>query len=271
MSYALLVATILAVGLLALASSVQLLYLESLRLRTRDLPSLEFFKSAVEEKIGLETDEGALSFSLIKHTTLAVLGCLVLADFLTRRAHLGDFSGSLFRLAVANDGGGLRAYRRFFTGDRSGKWLAPLIPLLRALTLAMKPATATLNFFYKLVEVGRQSEQERGASHSGREYRGAHRGGRRGRSHSGGRPQADSVGGRVRRQGGARGDDAAPQHRSDLGGCHARGIAATRHQRAVLAHSRSTKARSTRSSASFTCATCSSSTRTSAPAAACAS
>ena len=77
-------------ALLALASSVQLLYLESLRLRTRDLPSLEFFKSTLEEKIGLETDEGALSFSLIKHATLAVLGVLVLADLLTGAAHLAE-------------------------------------------------------------------------------------------------------------------------------------------------------------------------------------
>src|SRR5258708_35500630 len=75
---------VVATVVLALASSVQLLYLESQRLRTRDLPSLSFFKDMVEEKIGLETEHGALSFSLIKHATLAVLGALVLADFLTR-------------------------------------------------------------------------------------------------------------------------------------------------------------------------------------------
>lgn len=60
MNYALFAGTVLAIVLLAAASAVQLLYLESLRLRTRDLPSLEFFKSSVEERIGLETDRGAL-------------------------------------------------------------------------------------------------------------------------------------------------------------------------------------------------------------------
>jgi hypothetical protein len=47
MSWALLAVTILATLVLALASSIQLLYLESQRLRTRDLPSLAFFKAVV--------------------------------------------------------------------------------------------------------------------------------------------------------------------------------------------------------------------------------
>src|SRR5215831_668469 len=82
MSYALWMMMALAAALLTAASSVQLFYLESLRLRTRDLPSLEFFKSSVEEKIGLDTDQGALSFSLLKHATLAILGVLVLANLI---------------------------------------------------------------------------------------------------------------------------------------------------------------------------------------------
>jgi putative hemolysin len=151
-SYALLVATFLATGLFALASSVQLFYLESLRLRPRDLPALQFFKSAVEEKIGLETDEGALSFSLIKHTLLAVLGCLVLAEFLTRPLTWAIFLEACFVSLLLMMAAGY-AIPQILYRRSQGKWLAPLIPFLRALTLAMKPATATLNFFYKLVEV----------------------------------------------------------------------------------------------------------------------
>ncbi len=56
-----------------------MLYLESLRIRARELPSLEFFKSTLEAKIGLETELGALTFSLIKHLGLGVVGCLTLA------------------------------------------------------------------------------------------------------------------------------------------------------------------------------------------------
>src|SRR5260370_16262231 len=58
------------IPLLGLVTFVQVLYLESLRLRTRDLPSLKFFKETLEDKIGMKTEQGAGSFSLIKHTLL---------------------------------------------------------------------------------------------------------------------------------------------------------------------------------------------------------
>ena len=47
------------IPLLALTTFVQVLYLESLRLRTRDLPSLKFFKETLEDRIGLKTEDGA--------------------------------------------------------------------------------------------------------------------------------------------------------------------------------------------------------------------
>ena len=73
------VATLILIPLLALITFVQVLYLESLRLRTRDLPSLKFFKDVIEDKIGLKTEQGAGCFSLIKHTILILLGILYFA------------------------------------------------------------------------------------------------------------------------------------------------------------------------------------------------
>jgi hypothetical protein len=46
--------------LLGLITFVQLLYVESLRLRTRDLPALEFFKQKLEAELGMKTDAGVL-------------------------------------------------------------------------------------------------------------------------------------------------------------------------------------------------------------------
>jgi magnesium and cobalt exporter, CNNM family len=152
MTVALPLLTLAAAMLLALASSVQLLYLESLRLRTRDLPALEFFKSTLEPRIGVETNEGALAFSLIKHTTLAVTGALVLADFLNRTLTWAIFLEACFLSVVlmlaATYGLPQVLYRR-----SRGRWLAPLVPLVRALALAARPATAVLGFFYSLVEI----------------------------------------------------------------------------------------------------------------------
>jgi CBS domain containing-hemolysin-like protein len=144
--------TTVAVFLLALASTVQLLYLESLRLRTRDLPSLEFFKGTLESKIGLETDRGALSFSLLKHGILAVLGVLVMSTFLGRGVNWLIFLEACFTslalMLIAGYAIPQVSYRR-----SAVKWLAPLVPLLRALALAMRPVTAVFNFFYSLLEI----------------------------------------------------------------------------------------------------------------------
>src|SRR5947207_1491130 len=64
MMAAVILATWIAIPLLGLVSFVQLLYLESTRLRTRDLPSLKFFKVTLEDKLGMKTEQGAASFSM---------------------------------------------------------------------------------------------------------------------------------------------------------------------------------------------------------------
>jgi len=158
MNYALFAGTLLAIGLLAVSSAVQLLYLESLRLRTRDLPSLEFFKNSIEEKIGLDTDAGALTFSLVKHTILALLGVVVLANLLTGppvwQNVLEACATSVALMLAAAYALPQVLYRR--TG---GKWLVPLVPLLRAFAISMKPVAATFSFFYSLIEAGDQHKR----------------------------------------------------------------------------------------------------------------
>src|SRR6185437_17052039 len=67
--------------LTALFTTIQTLYLESMRLRTRDLPSLTYFKETLEPKLKMRTtEEGALTFSLWKHALLIAMGVLVLAQ-----------------------------------------------------------------------------------------------------------------------------------------------------------------------------------------------
>src|SRR2546421_3781759 len=79
MMIAVLLAALLTIPLLGVVTFVQVLYLESLRLRTRDLSSLKFFKESLEERIGLETEAGANAFSLIKHLLVGLLGILYFA------------------------------------------------------------------------------------------------------------------------------------------------------------------------------------------------
>ena len=59
MMLAVILAALIATPALGLVTFVQLLYLESMRLRTRDLPALDFFKDTLEDKIGLKTEDQA--------------------------------------------------------------------------------------------------------------------------------------------------------------------------------------------------------------------
>src|SRR5690348_11156711 len=78
MMYAVPVAIVVLTILLGLASFVQLLYLESVRLRSRDLDALSFFKETLEDRIGFENEIGATCFSVVKHTSILLLGLLYL-------------------------------------------------------------------------------------------------------------------------------------------------------------------------------------------------
>jgi CBS domain containing-hemolysin-like protein len=150
---AVILAALVATPVLGLVTFVQLLYLESLRLRTRDLPALEFFKDTLEDKIGLKTEDGAGAFSLIKHTLLVLLGILYFAWF----AGGEPWNAAVFCQAVLAVWLVMMAvayalpqllYRR-----TSGHWLLPLLSLLRGLAWVARPCVALLSFFQSLIDL----------------------------------------------------------------------------------------------------------------------
>ena len=139
---------------LALVTVVQTLYLESLRLRSREYAALEYFKESIEEALGLETEQGALTYTLLKHTLLAALGVLVLAGRLAGqgvlwRAALEAGLLTWLIMLVTTYAVPQIAYRR-----SSGKWLLRLVPLLRAIAWLARPVVALLIFLQSLAELG---------------------------------------------------------------------------------------------------------------------
>ena len=153
-------AAILLACLLALITLVQILYMESLRLRARELPMLEFFQATLEEKIGLRDERGGLAFSIVKHTSLLVMALLIMAARLDGKTPLWHV---LLESAALSWGLMLLAtyiaphllYRK-----TSGRWLLPFVPLLRALTVAVRPLVSTLAFFQSLVELAEPGQAE---------------------------------------------------------------------------------------------------------------
>lgn len=153
MTWFALATTILWAVLLCVVTAVQILYMESLRLRSRDLRSLQYFKETLEERLGVRGDNGVLAFSLIKHTVLLLLGVCFLATFSSTAEAPWEnlFEAALFAWLTML----LSTYvlAPMLCRKTSGRWLAPIIPILRLFTFLVRPLTGILGFFQSLVEL----------------------------------------------------------------------------------------------------------------------
>ena len=153
MMLAIAVATAVVIPLLGLVTFVQVLYLESLRLRTRDLPSLKFFKDTLEDRIGVKsTEHGAGSFSLIKHTLIVVLALLYAVSF----AELWQAGVAAWLTMVTV----CFALPQLLYRRTSGRWLLAAVPLLRALAWAARPFVGLLSFFQSLIDLTEDTAHE---------------------------------------------------------------------------------------------------------------
>ena len=139
--------------LMCLLTFVQTLYMESLRLRTREFPALTYFKETLEDAIGAKPERGVLALSLVKHTLLVVLA---LVFFAISRASRGPVwqafveAGLFTWLAMV-----VFTYLvpQFLYRRTAGKWLRPLTPLLRLLVKVVSPIISLLMFLESLAEL----------------------------------------------------------------------------------------------------------------------
>lgn len=135
--------------LITLVTCVQVLYLESQRIRTRETAALEFFKESMEPKIGLETEQGTRTFSLVKHIGLTVLGCLLLEitsqNAMFWEALLGAILLGGMIVVVTTHLVPQLIYRK-----SSGRRLMVFVPILRLVALVVKPLTWTVEFLFSL-------------------------------------------------------------------------------------------------------------------------
>ncbi len=155
MTLLILIAVAIAAILVILATTIQILYLESLRIRTRELPALAYFKESLEPKLGLAIEAGAMAFSLIKHIGLAVVGCLTLALTAQNASGWEALAAAVLLVALYAVFGAYLipqvVYRK-----TSGRGLAPLVPVFRLLALLVRPLTWALGFLESLFDLGEQ-------------------------------------------------------------------------------------------------------------------
>ena len=151
-------ATVVAL-LVTLVTCIQLLYLESLRIRTRELHALQFFRETLEPGIGLETERGVLTFSLIKHIGLGFLGCLIVAITLQSSPLWEALAGGFLLTAIAT-ALGAHLVPQIVYRKTTGRGLAVLVPVFRFLALIARPATWVMEFLQSLFDLGGASRGE---------------------------------------------------------------------------------------------------------------
>lgn len=161
-----LIVVIVLLVLTALFTTVQTFYLESMRLRTRELSSLTWFKETLEPKLRMRTtEEGATTFSLWKHTCLVVMGVLVLAQVMGPSPLMAIDLVEALAGAVA-----LMAFSAYLVPqilyERSScHWMLGLLPVLVVAAIIVKPFVAALNLLHSLLDIVKpQTEGSEGAT-----------------------------------------------------------------------------------------------------------
>jgi len=145
--------------LLVLFTSIQTLYLEGMRLRARELPAVQYFRSDLEPRLSLRTEEGALLFSLWKHSLLAVFGVFALAASVGG----GPLQPGTLLEALAGACGGVVVFsylipQLLFRRGR-GRWLVPFVPFFAVMAGAMKPLVGLMTFTQSLLDVVKRDPQ----------------------------------------------------------------------------------------------------------------
>ena len=150
---------------LIIVTFVQLLFLEASRLRPHERPALETFKDKLLPRIGVDTEHGVLTFSLLKHTMLVLLtGLCLLASFVVpgngypQRTVEGFTSAWLIMLAATYVAPHV-LYRR-----TAGNWLVALGPALRILSLLMRPIVTLFAFVQSLTELTENPQTQKDAA-----------------------------------------------------------------------------------------------------------
>ena len=159
MSLAFFVTLALLAGLVVLSSFVQLLYLESLRLRSRESASLNHFKEEYEDRLGLKLETGALTFSLVKHSLIALLGVFAMAFM--GMGHK-EFWNGLAEAGIAACTASLLCSQiipQLLYRKTAAHWLIAFLPLVKVLIWIAAPIIAILRFLQALTELGATAEQ----------------------------------------------------------------------------------------------------------------
>lgn len=143
-----------------LVSTIQQVYFESQRLRTRDVPMQQFFRNTLEERLGFSIEKGSLAFSLAKHGAILVGGILTLAFTVDG----GTVTGWLILQAAVTAWVFMMVFAyivpQILYRRSTGQWLVPLVPLLKFCARVMMPVVGLFTLLHSLVDITGEAPAE---------------------------------------------------------------------------------------------------------------
>jgi putative hemolysin len=153
-------------ALLAFVSYIQLLYHESLRLIKREVPSLEYFRETLSQKIGLDAEQGSLRFSLVKHISLPLAGLFYLCALV--RPGIPVWQSVLEAVAISIVAMLVSAYfiPHFLYHRLTGAWMLRLLRLAKVLALLVSPLAGLLQVFESILDFGNGDTDEESSNDS---------------------------------------------------------------------------------------------------------
>jgi len=145
--------------LLVLVTLVQMLYMDSVRVRAQENVFLELFRGGISDRIDLKTDDGILTFSLVKHSLLATLG--VVYVFFAHEPGAPLSPGSLAEAALLSwltTMVSCYVIPQMLYRKTTGQWFLAAVPVVKAIAFMMRPLTGLLAFLQSLAQLGEKEE-----------------------------------------------------------------------------------------------------------------
>jgi CBS domain containing-hemolysin-like protein len=137
-------------ALMVLTSLVQTMYQESMKLRVRAVPSFDFFKLTLENKLGQTSENGFLAFSLIKQIIVVLFGLEILLMFDATGAGFWESALEACGLSIAVLITACHLIPTILFRKTECRWLLPLVPALKFMIVLTKPITGFLAFMLSL-------------------------------------------------------------------------------------------------------------------------
>lgn len=143
----------LLLAMMTLFATLQTFYQEGMRLRAREVPALQYFKSEFESRLHVRSEVGALTYSLWKHTSLIALSILVLAKTVDGEPLNGVEVAEAIGISWAAMIVCAYVIPQLVFRRTSGHWLNGFLPFFALTGIMARPVVVTLDFLHSLLDI----------------------------------------------------------------------------------------------------------------------